>query len=134
MKLYGMIYMRRLFSRYYFFTSRCQKILIAAALCLFSSLLVWCFIGEVLVFKTYSIGWKWPTPRPDRPEDASKTVTIQPRSYHQDKDTHHYVPGSYKALSARDRRRVRRRKSQTADHYLKIMFISDPHIMCTNNM
>ncbi len=113
--------MHRLLSRLYFSSSKCQKVLTSTVLILLSCLIFWCLIGEVFVFMLSSGGWRWPTPLYlDKVQSPDMTTTIpQIRTYYQDGSTHHYALSSYKRLSA--------------NGYFKIMFISDPHIMCTHN-
>ena len=121
--------MHRLLSRLYFSSSKGQKLLTSTTLILLSCFIFWCLVGEVFVFMLSSGGWKWPTPLHLEKVQSQDTTTTMPqiRTYYQDGSTHHYALGSYKRLSAKERKQV------SHNGYLKIMFISDPHIMCTHN-
>ena len=91
---------------------------------------LWVFIGEVGVHYIYSLQWQWPQLKlPGEnldkdfilrdPPGVSPGLLAAHRRHYQSGDTHYYTtPG-------------KRIDSKTE---LRILFLSDPHIMCTYAM
>ena len=113
-----------------------QKLLTTIAVFILITLLLWYFASEVLAFKFSSIVWRWPRPWPDKREEVEPVNSEVPptpsvRRYHHYSGTHHYVVGKYQSLGMGRKRH--RKKDVQVNHLLRILVLSDPHIMCTFN-
>ena len=119
-----------------------QSLLVFLVLCL----ILWAFVSEWGVYYWKSSEWEWPNPhqhkllrslRVEQPPKSLNKHSEPARTYYQTGDTHHYelqannlVPG-HKRLRERGRKSAKADKEMDSDHLLKVLILSDPHIMCS---
>lgn len=125
--------------------SRTYNILKSLLVCLFLCFILWALVGEWGIYYWKSSEWKWPNPHHQLPralrvEQPPKTINkhSEPaRTYYQTADTHHYELQASNLLPGRRRSRERHRKvaktdrEKDSEHLLKVLILSDPHIMCS---
>lgn len=85
-----------------------------------------CLLGETGAFTLSSRSWRWPTPN-EGPRISQDDDVIHDTKYYQDGDSHQYILRSHQKQSTKELSRTGK------SPVMKIMFISDPHIMCTHN-
>lgn len=116
--------MQRVLTRLFFSTrtSKYQKLLTTIFLVLMLSLIMCHLFGEMIAFTVCSRSWKWSAPY------ERESVSM----YYQDGGSHYYVLRSHhQQLPSAGGGAMHKQTDKNA--ILKIMFISDPHIMCTDN-
>ncbi len=88
----------------------------------------WVILGEVGVYYIQSLRWEWPELGLSRQDDYVKhdpdIFEFSQLNHFQKGDVHLYARSSGKEEVVSEERAVR-------EEPLRVMFISDPHIMCT---
>ncbi len=116
-------------------THKVQKIRIICFIVL-SSLLICSLLGEIGAFTLSSRSWKWPTPVPVSywaKKDTSHYGILQNTLYYHNEDSHQYMLRAPESAPGETKNYRHDKISKNDGSELRIMLISDPHIMCTHN-
>jgi len=115
-----------------FWSTKPQKTLTLTGLAFLGTLLLWTLTSEVLAYKITSLSWGWPKPYPDSQALDNSYLS---RKYLVIDGIHQFVLGSHEpgvVGGTSSSYRYRNRDSKV-NHHLRLLILSDPHIMCTHN-